>query len=301
MSYHAFLNRRPALGLRSRAAVAWVLVLAGLSIAAAREYQAPVADSIWRTDGSPLGCHLAHPIPGFGEAVFVRQAGSDRPFNLHFHVSRGPRQDTAAHLVAVPPPWQHGAEEQVLGRVVMHTGHTPLYLEGDLARRMLEALQAGMLATVSFPDWGGSGAQIRVALSPINFRSALERFQACEQDLLPVTFADIAQSVLHFALDSAVPTVVDEQRLAHIAAYMRADPRVRRVRITGHADNVGTRRYNRGLSKRRAEAIRDYLTARGVIAERVDVRFYGERKPVASNRAEDGRRQNRRAEVVLLR
>ncbi|HEX4896199.1 MAG TPA: OmpA family protein [Solimonas sp.] len=70
-----------------------------------------------------------------------------------------------------------------------------------------------------------------------------------------------------------------------------------KVDISGHADATGTDGYNQALSERRANAVKQYLIRKGVEAGRVSTYAYGESKPVATNDTEEGRAQNRRAEI----
>jgi len=71
--------------------------------------------------------------------------------------------------------------------------------------------------------------------------------------------------------------------------------------IEGHADNTGKADYNVELSRRRAESIRDALVEFGVSADRLVAEGYGSNFPVASNDTPEGREQNRRVEIVILR
>ena len=73
-----------------------------------------------------------------------------------------------------------------------------------------------------------------------------------------------------------------------------------KVEIGGHTDSVGTDEYNQALSERRAYAVRDYLISKGVAADRLTAKGYGESKPVADNGTAEGRFQNRRVEMVPL-
>mgnify|MGYP006363450923 FL=1 len=57
------------------------------------------------------------------------------------------------------------------------------------------------------------------------------------------------------------------------------------VEVSGHTDSVGSDEYNQGLSERRASAVANYLTGRGLIRERFEVVGMGERYPVADNTA----------------
>jgi peptidoglycan-associated lipoprotein len=69
--------------------------------------------------------------------------------------------------------------------------------------------------------------------------------------------------------------------------------------IEGHADERGTREYNIALGARRAQAVRDYLTARGVQASRMRTISYGKERPVAVCDDISCWSQNRRAVTVL--
>ena len=69
--------------------------------------------------------------------------------------------------------------------------------------------------------------------------------------------------------------------------------------IVGHADATGPAAYNMGLSKRRAEAVRDYLIKQGVASGNLSVAWKGESQPVASNKTKEGRAQNRRVEITV--
>jgi outer membrane protein OmpA-like peptidoglycan-associated protein len=71
------------------------------------------------------------------------------------------------------------------------------------------------------------------------------------------------------------------------------------VRIVGHTDNTGSDAINEPLSVDRAESVRDYLSARGVAAQRVEVSGVGSRQPIADNASAEGRARNRRVEIFL--
>ncbi|HVD98261.1 MAG TPA: OmpA family protein [Cytophagaceae bacterium] len=72
------------------------------------------------------------------------------------------------------------------------------------------------------------------------------------------------------------------------------------VEIGGHTDNVGEADANLRLSQHRADAIRDYLIKKGVSADRILSKGYGEHTPIASNDTDAGRAKNRRTEVKVI-
>jgi OOP family OmpA-OmpF porin len=86
--------------------------------------------------------------------------------------------------------------------------------------------------------------------------------------------------------------------LAEIVTLLQQD-RGLRLLVEGHTDNVGSAAGNLALSRRRAQAVVRWLVDRGIAAERLQAEGRGDTRPVADNRTEAGRAQNRR--VVLVR
>jgi OOP family OmpA-OmpF porin len=71
-----------------------------------------------------------------------------------------------------------------------------------------------------------------------------------------------------------------------------------KVEVAGHTDSKASDSYNMSLSQRRAEAVRDYLIGKGVAADRLTAKGYGESSPVADNETAEGRFKNRRVELI---
>ena len=73
------------------------------------------------------------------------------------------------------------------------------------------------------------------------------------------------------------------------------------IEVAGHTDSRGSDAYNMKLSQERAEAVRNYLISKGIAADRLTAKGYGESQPVADNATDEGRAQNRRVELVPLK
>ncbi|MFP4161776.1 MAG: OmpA family protein [Ectothiorhodospira sp.] len=82
-------------------------------------------------------------------------------------------------------------------------------------------------------------------------------------------------------------------------AILDAGDRLERVVVAGHTDSTGSRELNQGLSRDRAESVRDYLVERGVDGDDIVTVGYGEDRPVAYNDTSEGRKANRRVEIRI--
>lgn len=87
--------------------------------------------------------------------------------------------------------------------------------------------------------------------------------------------------------------------LDKVVAFLQKNPDVR-IEFGGHTDNVGADNDNMQLSLKRAEAVYQYILSKGIVASRLKYKGYGETRPVADNTTEEGRKQNRRIEFVIL-
>ena len=73
------------------------------------------------------------------------------------------------------------------------------------------------------------------------------------------------------------------------------------IELAGHTDNVGDPASNLKLSQDRADAVRNYIIAKGIAANRVTAKGYGDTQPVADNSTAEGKQQNRRTEVRVIK
>ncbi len=72
------------------------------------------------------------------------------------------------------------------------------------------------------------------------------------------------------------------------------------VEVAGHTDSTGSDSYNQGLSQRRASSVSAYLSAQGVINQRMITLGMGEARPIADNSTPAGRQANRRVEITMV-
>ncbi|MEO8724909.1 MAG: OmpA family protein, partial [Acidobacteriaceae bacterium] len=86
--------------------------------------------------------------------------------------------------------------------------------------------------------------------------------------------------------------------LARFAGIVQAYPGLH-LGIEGYTDSTGSEAYNQRLSEQRANSVRDFLTAQGVPADSSTATGLGMSNPIASNSTANGRKQNRRVEIVV--
>lgn len=89
------------------------------------------------------------------------------------------------------------------------------------------------------------------------------------------------------------------RELKELVEYLELKKSVK-IEIAGHTDDVGEDESNLNLSQKRAETVRKYLISKGISANRIIAKGYGETKPVANNSTEIGKQKNRRTEVHIL-
>ncbi|MEQ9661302.1 MAG: OmpA family protein [Parasphingopyxis sp.] len=106
-------------------------------------------------------------------------------------------------------------------------------------------------------------------------------------------------SVAEFDVDSAQLRPIFRQTLDEVAQTLNAYPETY-IDVYGHTDSDGSDAYNLALSQRRAQAVADYLVARGVNRARIATQGFGESQPIASNATAAGKQQNRRVEIRIV-
>jgi outer membrane protein OmpA-like peptidoglycan-associated protein len=72
------------------------------------------------------------------------------------------------------------------------------------------------------------------------------------------------------------------------------------LQIAGHTDSDGSSRANLVLSKRRSEAVRDYLASKGIDKSRFTVLYFGESQPLVKNDSPENKQKNRRVEMTII-
>jgi outer membrane protein OmpA-like peptidoglycan-associated protein len=276
-----------------------LLVWLGAETALAVTYRAAIDDSRWELESSRFSCRLSQAVPDYGRALFEREAGEDVRFSLRaveqVHAS------AQALLVAEAPPWRPGAAPQMIATLKVDVASGDIDVASNYARQMLAFLYKGLVPTFTRTDWQGTAEALRVGVSAANFGSAYQDYSGCVAGLLPVNYRQVARTAVLFPPATHVLSDSARARLDLIALYVKHDDSGQSVYVDGHSDNLGRRLLNRDLSKKRAEAVTEYLKAKGMDESMITMRFHGERYPVVPNNSAANRDRNRRVTIRLER
>jgi len=101
-----------------------------------------------------------------------------------------------------------------------------------------------------------------------------------------------------FAFDDSTVPADTMSMMDRLATVLKNNPE-RKIVIEGFTDSSGDKEYNLSLAEERADAVRSELIRRGIDGQRIISRSYGSDYPVASNNTAEGRRENRRAEIII--
>lgn len=201
-----------------------------------------------------------------------------------------------------------------------YRGGAPGVLEGrlhgrtaELEWRQVEDRGAGLRGSLSMVladegrqiqgVWYGSGRHAGLVGRWLGTRSeepaAADDLDCTDRSDLGSTLDAAGRATLYgvrFGTDSAELSTGAESTLDSVHRLLAARPDLELV-IEGHTDSTANDAHNLDLSRRRAEAVCAWLTARGVSKNRLRAEGLGESRPVADNRTSQGRRLNRRVEI----
>ena len=129
-----------------------------------------------------------------------------------------------------------------------------------------------------------------------------------EKDPVQVTATDLeriknGETIIlrnvHFDFNKSTLKRESIKTLNQVYSFLAQNPQLY-FEIAGHTDNIGSLAYNKRLSERRARAVYNYLTTKGINTTHLTPKGYGELKPIATNSTPEGRRLNRRAEMKRI-
>jgi OmpA-OmpF porin, OOP family len=152
---------------------------------------------------------------------------------------------------------------------------------------------------------GGNETWVRVQVfdGAAEYKLYIIEIEAMRQD---VTASDMLKALedkgfvalyINFDTDKAVIKPESQPVIDQIIALLKENSSLK-VSIEGHTDNTGTAQRNKTLSEQRAQSVLNAVMKGGVEKERLSSKGWGQDKPLADNKTEEGKAKNRRVEIV---
>lgn len=252
----------------------------------------------------------------------INTAGDDLYFNLspdgkfgYFSSEKAGgygRQDL--YVISMPPPAQPPGVTLVRGVIKdaatgKPTQATVIITDNEAGKEVATLTSNSVTGEFSISLPSGNNYGIAVEKSKRLFYSenlqikVSEGFVDLKRDIVLPTIAKGNKMILrNMFYDNNISDLRSASfpELNRVVALLKAEPTMV-VEVGGHTDNVGTADYNQKLSLKRATDVINYLVKNGIAAKRLIPKGYASSQPIAPNTTEDGRLQNRRTEIMVLK
>jgi OOP family OmpA-OmpF porin len=207
--------------------------------------------------------------------------------------------------------------------VIAHSGFAQtITVKGNVEDAIRGKLLKSKITYHSYPTGGISGSFNDSTFSFSIFGSAKYQITADAEGYIPRTvIVDPKEAVNHvirrdieltskgetvvlnhliFEQGKAVMNPKSFQELDELVAMMKESPKVE-IQLEGHTDNQGNPEANLKLSQARVDAVKKYITSRGINKNRVKTKAFGGSQPIAKENTEEARAKNRRVEMRVLK
>ena len=250
--------------------------------------------------------------PGFEITPFLSKDGKTLYFSSNGHKGFGDADIYRSERL--DDSWTNWSKPENLGRPINSKGFDASYFEHDNGTVLFISNRDGYLADLY-------SSRIRNAISVDEEQLLAEQRRREEQELEAERLRLEAEArkrensnkeevvldriypltvSIYFAFDSYTLSDESKEKLSEIF-HEYTDGKEVKVELIGHTDALGTPQYNEKLSINRAKSAEDYLISAGLAKERVKSEGRGENEPVAPNETPEGRRQNRRVKIVVVK
>ncbi len=155
------------------------------------------------------------------------------------------------------------------------------------------ALAGAAVAGLGTYIWSSRMAKQKSEMEAATRGTGVQVTQTADNQLKLEVPSDVSFAVNSTRIEPAFDSVLNR-----FAQTLSENPKTT-VRIVGHTDSSGSDAINDPLSVNRAAAVRSYLSARGIAADRIAIDGRGSREPVGSNATDAGRAQNRRVDIFV--
>lgn len=142
---------------------------------------------------------------------------------------------------------------------------------------------------------GGSAVSFHI----IEVAAMEQKVEMSASEMMDALNKDGFLALYGILFDTGKDTIKPESEplLGEIVSLLKDNASLK-LSVEGHTDSAGNAKFNETLSQKRADSVKKWLVGKGVDAKRLQTKGWGDTKPVADNRTEDGKAKNRRVELV---
>ncbi|CAM3719181.1 OmpA family protein [Parendozoicomonas haliclonae] len=272
----------------------FLIVTTAVQSAVASSHASETATLTWTNQKAFESCSLTVDFTETSSLRFLAKAGK-KPMAV-FDVPFRNRLAHQGNIYAIPSPWKEGRRTLIDQTPIRQA--TEAKFDQNI-QHLLDLLIAGNWAEITLTDtdkrlWSQE-------ISTIGINPAMQAFDDCRNALPPIGLETINSQPIWFSTNRVGLTDSDRRYLDQIAEYLSYNKDIQTILLDGHTDVTGERLVNLQISRKRAEAVRDYLFKRGVPKEMIPyVRWHGERYPYVSLNGQSRQANNRRVEIQLL-
>ncbi len=184
--------------------------------------------------------------------------------------------------------------------------------EGIISRIVYKSYPTGSLtgsfsdSTFSFSIYGSSKYQVTASANGFIPRTVIvdpkeSSNNKITHDIeLTPTDQTVRLNHLIFDMGRAAIKPVSFTELDELVAMMKADTKIE-IQLEGHTDNQGSAEKNLTLSQERVDAVKKYLSSKGIAKDRIKTKAFGGTQPLSIDKTEEARTLNRRVEMRVLK
>lgn len=244
---------------------------------------------------APAELHIASQALAQAEASFVDEPDSYQTRDLAYVAQRKAELATAKALILKEQLATRQAKSDYATTQSQIVADTKENLNQS-NQALAESQKTGAVAIVALRD--SERTEKMTAEQLVAAQAALAKLGGTREESRGMVIT-LSGSVL-FASNQAVLLPEARVRLDQVVAALLVT-RERKLAVEGYTDSRGTDAMNLELSQRRAEAVRKYVVDHGYEADLVVAQGFGEGKPIADNESAEGRANNRRVEIIVMR
>jgi outer membrane protein OmpA-like peptidoglycan-associated protein/Tol biopolymer transport system component len=212
------------------------------------------------------------------------------------------------YQVNIPQKKQAQSMRTLFGKITNANNHKPIQTKVEIYNQLGNRSYSESISdratgefTVFLPDTGQYALSINDA-KYLFYSANIQSFNdSMTIQLIPVSQdATFQLNNLFFATNQANILPESKGELQQLQSFIDKEANWN-FSIEGHTDNVGTQKYNKELSLRRAKAVKQALIELGINPKRLTIKGFGSTQPIADNTTENGRAQNRRVVIRLIK